>query len=217
MKGLTMKCFQCGQRKGKRFCPAENRGICAQCCGEKRVIEIPCPPDCQFLKSGQTYHWVKKHMAILQTQEDPSRMQQLYKTSQQFHFLLDGMEEVIVGYASELTSITDGDVHKAIVALKSTLETEQKGVIYEHSTSNPLAQALAKELQSFLEKERSESSERGNSLRTSDLVACLDFLEEDVSYHLANDSASNSYLQFIARSHPEAATKQNHGGIILAP
>ncbi len=42
-------CTHCGQRKGKRSCPALAGAICSRCCGQHRVVEIACPSDCVHL------------------------------------------------------------------------------------------------------------------------------------------------------------------------
>ena len=42
------KCPYCGQRKGKRDCPALG-SICTPCCGKHRGREIDCPEDCVYL------------------------------------------------------------------------------------------------------------------------------------------------------------------------
>jgi len=156
-------------------------------------------------------------MSMLQAEEDPSKRQRLYETSQRFHDLLGKTEEVIVGYSANLSSITDRDVREAVVSLRSTYRTEQKGVIYEHASSNPLVHALVRELRNFLEDYREKVTDQGTSLRLSDIVACLEFIEVDVGYHLEKDPGQNGYLHFIARSHPDLMTKPDQGGIILAP
>ena len=46
------KCAYCGNRKGKRPCPALDGSICTLCCGEHRTIEISCPSDCRYLGGG---------------------------------------------------------------------------------------------------------------------------------------------------------------------
>ncbi len=46
------KCSHCGQRKGKRTCPALVGDICSPCCGKHRGREIDCPEDCRFLGGG---------------------------------------------------------------------------------------------------------------------------------------------------------------------
>ena len=49
------QCAYCTQRKGKRPCPAMAGLICSQCCGEHRIVRIPCPADCVYLESGSEY------------------------------------------------------------------------------------------------------------------------------------------------------------------
>ena len=45
------KCVKCGERKGKRACPALGKDICPQCCADGRLVTIPCPQTCPFLES----------------------------------------------------------------------------------------------------------------------------------------------------------------------
>ena len=45
------KCKHCGQKKGKRQCPALDDVICAQCCATHRLGTIQCPADCTYLQS----------------------------------------------------------------------------------------------------------------------------------------------------------------------
>ena len=45
------KCPKCDSRKGKRFCPALQVEICPQCCGEGRLVTIPCPRECPHLEA----------------------------------------------------------------------------------------------------------------------------------------------------------------------
>ena len=45
------KCKHCGQKKGKRLCPALDGFICAQCCATHRLQDIQCPADCTYLQS----------------------------------------------------------------------------------------------------------------------------------------------------------------------
>ena len=43
------KCTYCNSRKGKRRCAALDGMICTLCCGEHRLVEIDCTPDCAHL------------------------------------------------------------------------------------------------------------------------------------------------------------------------
>ena len=115
-----MKCVLCDRRKGKRYCPAKQRDICAQCCGEKRVIEVACPSDCTYLTSGQTYQSVKKYMSQLQHEEDPIRSRRLYESLQRFKQLLEELEKEIIAYGDPLTSFHDQHVLEAVALTAAT-------------------------------------------------------------------------------------------------
>ncbi len=198
----------------KRFCPAKRSYICAQCCGEYRVIDIACPADCVYLKSGQSYVVAKKYIGQLSHEHDPVRRRKLYDNTQKFGELVSSVEEVIVLYAGRLHSFFDQDILEAIILLKETYQTEEKGVLYEHTSSNPLVQALLRDLRGFLEKRRSGDSERDTVLRTGDLVVCLEVMEAGIRYHLDHWSDRASYLRFITRNHPKIASEVPSGGLI---
>lgn len=50
-RGVMAKCPKCESRKGKRYCPALDDGICPSCCAEHRLETIACPQDCPHLKA----------------------------------------------------------------------------------------------------------------------------------------------------------------------
>ena len=212
-----MKCILCGERKGKRFCPAKNTSICAQCCGEKRVVEINCPSDCVYLNSGHTYQSIKKYSAQLQQEKDPLRRKKLYETGQHFGHLFGEIERTIIGYAADLQTLTDQHILQAVSLLKETYRTEQKGVIYEHSSANPLVQALFRDLKTSLEKIRTGQDEQLPSLKTTDLLDCLEVVEHDIGYHFERESERGSYLDFIKRNHPEIASRAASQDSLILP
>jgi hypothetical protein len=212
-----MKCILCDQRKGKRFCPAKNTSICAQCCGEQRVIEIDCPSDCVYLHSGQAYQAVKKYSAQLRQEEDPVKRRKLYETSQAFGPVFGKIEQSIINYSASLQTLTDGHILEAVTLLKETYRTEQKGVIYEHTSSNPLVQALVRDLKEALEKIRAEQGSGLPILKPLDLHDCLAVVETDISYHMESSSERERYLSFIRRNHPEFSSKASSKGTLIQP
>jgi hypothetical protein len=90
-------------------------------------------------------------------------------------------------------------------------------VIYERSSSNPLAQALVKEIRAFLEKQRAEGASQGIRLGASTVKDCLEVIEADVRFYLSTNKNSTDYLAFISRNHPEAALQGPQEGLIVAP
>lgn len=211
-----MKCVVCGQRKGKRNCPAKGGLICAQCCGEKRVIEIACPADCPHLTSGQTYQGIKQYVALLNREENGARRRVLYETLAQWGHLIEEIERAIVAYSADLRALRDNDIRQAAETVRQTYETEERGLIFEHSSSNPLAQSLARELRQRLEELKGEpSAAKGPPPSAGDIIRCLKVVEAKILFHEEEGGGRRDYLAFISRSHPDKAVRSSSGGLII--
>jgi len=210
-----MKCILCDTRKGKRYCPAKNTQICAQCCGEKRVIEVNCPADCVYLTSGQAYHTAKKTIARLRNEEDPLRRKRLYKTLIEFGDLLSQLEATVVSYSIGLRSLKDRHVLEAFGMLKETYITEKKGVIYERSSADPLVQSLFQALRKFLEETKSEIK-KGPSFKLEDILDCLEVLEGNIHHQINTGSEVDAYLRFIKKNHPDVVLAESSRGNLIS-
>ena len=101
--------------------------------------------------------------------------------------------------------------------LKKTYRTEQKGVIYEHDSTNPLVQALSRDLRTSLEKIRTGQEGQLPSLKTTDLLDCLEVVEHDIGYHLKGVTERGSYLEFIKKNHPEIASRAASKSSLIQP
>lgn len=175
--------------------------ICTQCCGSKRVIEINCPPDCQYLTDGHQYHTAKKYSQQILRESDPVRARRYYGTLNNLEPELRQLELEILRYAGELSSLGDDHVLEAVRLARKTYETEERGIILaKQRHPNPLVESLADELQRACEDLRIGSDEAA-ALRLEDVLDCLDALALDVEFHI--DNQGGSYLDFITRNHPE--------------
>lgn len=142
-------CPVCEQRRPKRECPALGRTICAVCCGTKRQVEINCPPDCSYLSSARAHPAAavqrrreRDYAFVLPLVQDLSEKQ---------YRLLLAFQAVILKHAdAAIPSPIDTDVRDAAGTLASTLETAQKGIIYEHQTASVPARRIAGELRALL-------------------------------------------------------------------
>lgn len=208
-----MKCVVCNKAKGKRFCPAKRADICPSCCGEKRVVEIACPPDCQYLKTGHGYQAAKKFMAEWQAADDPRKSARLYAAAQKHWQIIGEIEQVIIRYAQGLRSFSDERIRDAVSLVRDTYATEQKGIIYEHTSTDPLVQPLVRDLRAAVEQHRQAGGDRP-MLKTTEVLDCLEVVLTDVAYHVANPGEVGSYLIFIRKSHPEVAAAPRSQSII---
>ena len=136
-----MLCPLCRQRKARRTCPALGQQICAVCCGTKRLVEIQCPETCPYLATAREHP-----PAVVQREQQRDvaammhTMRDVTERQQQLMFLLLGIARRYEGDA--LQSVVDADLADAARSLASTLETANRGVIYEHQPGTMAAQRL---------------------------------------------------------------------------
>ncbi len=207
-----MKCILCNSRKGKRYCPAKGTLICAPCCGRMRVVEIPCPPDCVYLAEGQGRQAGKKYMRQLRLEQDPDRSLRLYENLRLYRPLFDVIEIEILRYGQGLSSFHDRHVLEAVRLLTKTYRSEVRGVIYEHTSPDPVVSALVRAVHEKLEKLREELE---SQLKASDLVECLEVMVWEVRHHLNQPLDEEPYLTFIRKNHPEVAAEGSDENLIV--
>lgn len=201
-----MKCLLCGQRKGKRFCPAKNALICAFCCGTKRVVEIDCPPNCVYLREGQGHEARQKYTRQFQAL-DPGQQRLLLQVGEQFPDVLLSLEAVLASAARSRRYLSDHDAREAVGVLLQDYETENKGVLYERKAGSLDAQTLVDALRQEIETRRSNFEPGVRHLDVAGILGCLTVMSFDLDYHLAQKT-SHGYLEFLMRSYPDAGRDQ---------
>ena len=195
------RCVACERRKGRRACPALAGLICPTCCGTKRLIEITCAADCAYLATAQHHppavvqrrHEREARFLVPLIHDLSDRQQQL--------FLL--IQSAIARHRpATLPPLTDLDVADAASALAATLETERRGIIYEHHASSLPAQRLEQDLIVAVESHR----KNGRPSLIRDLVTALRRTERasrDASRVL--DGGDDTYLNLVERTLHENA------------
>jgi hypothetical protein len=161
-------CPSCGERKGRRACPALGRSICTVCCGTKRLVEIRCPSDCTYLTSARQHP-----PAVVQRRRErqgrflAAIVEGLTQGQYQLFLLF---QIAIAGHAARtVSSLLDRDIADAAGALAATFETASKGIIYEHQATALPAQRLVADLRAAVEALGRE----GRVPRDSDLATVL--------------------------------------------
>jgi hypothetical protein len=141
-------CPSCGQRKGKRACPALGSEICSHCCGTKRRVQIACPSDCV---------WLGAHAGSWEGRET-ERLRDVRRLAPHLQGLTDPQARLfflgLVGLGplhARHRELNDALVVQAIAALRKTLETREKGILYEHAAEDLRAQGLVPEVRGMFE------------------------------------------------------------------
>jgi len=189
-----MLCPSCGQRKGRRACPALGSNICTVCCGTKRLVEIRCPADCGYLASAREHP-----AAVVRRRQERDAAQILptirHLTERQYQlFFL--FHTLIVRYSPQgFSRLVDADVADAVAAVAATLETAARGVIYEHTPPGPPAQALATELKTVLARMR----EQGAKVFDREAAIVLRAIEQGARGTTVPMDSPTGYLDLVAR------------------
>lgn len=201
-KRLDMKCVLCDKRKPKRYCPAKRTTICPVCCGEKRGIEINCPLDCQYYVEGQKHHQQKMMQQRIKKDGARSyvRKAELYKHNPE---LFAHLEKGFVGIFRADKNLTNKDLASGLELAHKTIETEKKGIIFQHQSGNSYADEISNHVLSIVSHFK-DNPEVGASRINLDfaLLVVKEFLEEAMFY-MENDTNPKSYLIHLMRYHPE--------------
>jgi hypothetical protein len=190
-----MSCTVCRQRKGKRACPARGEGICSQCCGTKRLVEIDCPPDCLYLTGAHAPGWEGR---ASDRQRDQRRLgphvAELDERQLQLVLItLAGLGAI----RDRHRDLDDALVLEAVVALRKTAQTRDRGVLYEHPPGDARAEELVRDLAGIFEAR----GEDGTTQRPADrdLVAALRALEGAIADTVREAEGAHAFLDTAAR------------------
>ena len=135
-----------------------------------------------------------------------------YDVHSQHSEIITGLEEAIIRFAKGIRSLKDEQVRESVALLLKTYQTEQSGLIYEHTGADPIVNSLGRELRSFLEQCRAPQPGQ-NLLRLGDVIGCLEVLLADIDYH-ASATGQDTYLDFITRTRPDLAQSSSSSLLI---
>ncbi len=211
-----MKCILCNQRKGKRHCPAKNALICAQCCGEKRILEIDCPESCQYLRVGRSHEVQLESARHLRT-SDPMKQQMRVRVLSRFEPVVGHLEYVLAEERRASRDLTDNEAAEALGLLLQTYRTEEKGIFYEHTSNNLRVDMLSRRLGEIMKTYRDPPKPQQQRLKLEDAVDCLEFIRGLVASHIQERHSATSYVDFLARTMPRGRELDAPGPSLIIP
>jgi len=188
-----MICPLCRQRRGKRACPARGEAICSQCCGTKRRVEIDCPSDCVYLDGAHAGAWNGRS-----ADRDARRVGPFLEglTEAQGRLVLLSLVG-LTAMGTRRRELDDRLLKEAVAALRKTVETREKGILYEHQAEDARAQGLAHDLALLFEARDAEG--RSHTPADRDLKAALSCLERAVGATIREGESARAFLDTAAR------------------
>lgn len=183
------------------------------CCGTKRIVEIACPATCVYLEHAH------RHPAAAVKRQQESDFAVLIgalgRVSEQQLQLFFLLQATILRFKPEgFYRVTDLDVAEATGALAATLETAQRGVLYEHQAGSVVADALRRELKTLLEKVGRGSGSRFDR----EAAQVLRGIERGARHEtLGPGVGAADYLSVVARVLQERPPSAEKSGLIEMP
>jgi len=213
-----MKCILCNKRKAKRSCPAKDGFICAQCCGEKRVLELDCPETCPFLIVGRER--ASADFGKLMQSQDTLQQEKYRRILKENKDVIAHLEYTIAQLRLSLRDLTDSDVSGGIDMLLDVYKTEDKGILYEQDSDDLLVESVRRELREVLEAYRYPEGKEAQGtvgpdhirLRLQNAIESLELIKFMIDMYPKNRSSGGSYVGFLARMTPR---KESKSSIIL--
>jgi hypothetical protein len=216
MGAFYMKCILCEERKAKRYCPAKRTYICAICCGEKRGVEINCPSDCTYYIEGQKYQQDKitRQRITKEGVETYIRRAELYSKNPE---VFDKIEIAIVDLFRSDRKLRNEEVLEALELSLKTLDTEKKGIIFEHRSESSVVNEIAARVLTVI-REYKDMVELRLGRITLDYAKDViqEFLKE-LTFYMEVDANPQSYLIHISRYYPETVGRTQGDSSLIIP
>jgi len=230
-----VNCPLCQERKEKRFCPAVQGKICAQCCGEQREVTLDCPSDCTYLLQARSQSRPQSRQAGQNETAGGFDREALFPEVEISEQFLYEREHLIVGLSYALAksaragrsldghALNDRDLIAALTSLAKSYQTlVQSSLIYEQPTANLAHQQIAREV-AIMVKEFREAEEKHlgySRLRDSEVLQALVFLLRMGVARTSGRPKSRAYVDFLFAQFPEspsavAAPESPGSGLII--
>lgn len=215
---MNTVCAICGKRPAKRFCPAKGEKICAICCGEGREVTIDCPVDCSYLVAAHRYE--AEHRKPIPPKEFPYPdvefpVEFVYERWP----IVTGLAGTILAFQGQNKELNDGTARIALEALAETYRTLGTGIYYERPPDAPVARALYRQINGFLQEFRKHETERTgfSSLKDSDVFRLLVFLLRICKQETNGRPLSRAFLGFLRERFPVPAAAEKEPARIIVP
>ena len=188
-------CPLCSVRAAKRYCPAKHADICSVCCGTKREVEIDCPSNCVYLKTGRSYEALKQ----VPDAESVERIRRFDNTFfYQFSAEILTIYRAIFEERAASPAMADRDVIEVYRSLMTTMKTLSSGLYYDSMPEGGLVpQALFRKVKPLLETLMAPQEGGRRSLRVSEVLEILEFLITTAELNSSNRPKSRRYLDWL--------------------
>lgn len=177
------------------------------------MIELACPESCSYLTEARSSAGQRERLLL---QKEAAANPRDLSLTERSLLALNIIEQAIVDTVrgvegAPLRDLTDEEVVAAVENAIKNAETEQSGLIYEHSASSPRIAKVSVQIREALDKMSAEIPAEARP-RRSDALKALTFTREAVKAHMrraiGDADPSRSYVRYVTlfSPWPEEAT-----------
>jgi len=176
------------------------------CCANERMIELACPESCSYLVEARAT--ASQREKLLLRKEAETNPRDLLRMTERALLALNVIEEAIVQTQRGISGPALHDLNdaEAIDALENAIrnaETEESGLIYEHSAASTRISEVSRRVREALSKMAEEIPAEMRP-RRADILKALTFSRDAAKAHLrrAGSQPSFSYIRYITLFSP---------------
>ncbi len=157
-----------------------------------------------------------QRMRHLQT-PDPVQSEKRHRVISEYEDVLAGIEVFLAEERHSNRNLNDREVAEATDLLLATLRTQQKGIIYESTSSDLAVESLRRRFRVVVDSYLNPRERDQQRLRVSEMIEILEVVRGFVASHLESGAASLSYVDFLARLLPRSGRITDSGSSIIIP
>lgn len=171
------------------------------------MIELPCPESCSYLIEARSS--VSQREMALRRKETAEEPRDLTLNDRAF-LALDVIQRSIVNAqrgigATAFRDLDDAEMLASIDNAIKNLETEESGLIYEHSAASPRIAELSRRIRQGLDEIGKDTPMEARP-RRSEIIKALTFMREAVNAHIkraaGDPEASRTFMRYISLFYP---------------
>jgi hypothetical protein len=175
------------------------------------VLEIRCPEGCTYLESGREYEMATIGVTLERT-NDPVKLQRKRRVLESFEEVAGQLEYLLAEQRRVLREFSDEKASVAVRLVLDTLKTEDRGVLYERTSSDPVVDAARRELSDAVQRSRTPD---GNSvLKLGEAIEVLEFVLDAIESH---KGTRLGYLDYLVRLMPRRGSLESTGPSLILP
>ncbi len=148
---------------------------------------------------------------------DPVQSEKRHRVVSEYEDVLAEIEVFLAEERRSNRNLNDREVAEATDLLLATLRTQQKGIIYESTSSDLAVESLRRRFMGVADSHLNPKQEGQRRLRVSEMIEILEVVRGFVASHLEAGAASLSYVDFLARLLPRSGRITDSGSSIIIP